>query len=174
MYYDSKTSLSKVKRLWTERDGFLNAMLSNKFTLVLGFKNLGKSLLRNHIVCEMENEANATLTIVDVNMRERPSEELFNAILRRVAEKSRDPASIFKQLVGKVASRLEGLASAAAVGANSDKVAVPAATLISSSITALIERLSSSEKEKTLSELVGGLKGLAKATQPALSWMRQS
>ena len=151
-----------------DRDGFLealrNATLWNKFILVLGSKNLGKSLMRDHLVCKMENEANATLTMVDVNMREHPSEELFNAILRRVGEKSRDRASIFKKFAAKVASSLGGLASAAAVGANSDKVAAPAATPISSSITALIERLSSSEKEKTLSEFIGDLKGKGNAT----------
>ena len=74
--------LSNVRRLQDEfiksretvdRDGFLealrNAMLSNEFTLVLGGKNLGKTLIRNQTVCEMENEANAKVTIVDVNMR---------------------------------------------------------------------------------------------------------
>ena len=151
-----------------DRDGFLealrNAMLGNKFTLVLGFKNLGKTLMRKQTICEMENEANATLTIVDVNMREHPSEELFNAILQRAAEKSKDSAAILKQIVGKVASSLGGLASAVAVGTNSYEVAAPAATPISSAITALIERLSSSEKEKTLSNFVGELKGKGNAT----------
>ena len=151
-----------------DRDGFLealrNAMLRDEFTLVLGGKNLGKTLMRNQTICEMENAANATLTIIDVNMREHPSEELFNAILQRVEEKSRESASILKQILGKVASSLGGLASAVAVGANSDKVAAPAATPISSAITALIERLSSSEKEKTLSKLVGDLQGKGNAT----------
>ena len=122
-----------------DRDGFLealrNAMLSNKFTLVLGGKNLGKTLIRNQTVCETENEANAKLTIVDVNMREHPSQELFNAILQRVAEKSKDSASNLKQIVGKMAS-----------------------------ITALIEGLSSSDKEKTLSSLIRDLKGKGNAT----------
>ena len=151
-----------------DRDGFLealrNAMLWNKFTLVLGGKNLGKTLIRNQTICEMENEANATLTIVEVNMREHPSQELFNAILQRVAEKNKGSAAILKQFVGKVASSLGGLASAVAVGTNSDEVAAPAATPISSAITALIERLSSSEKEKTLSNFVGDLKGEGNAT----------
>ena len=151
-----------------DRDGFLealrNAMLRDEFTLVLGGKNLGKTLMRNQTICEMENAANATLTIIDVNMREHPSEELFNAILQRVEEKSRESASILKQILGKVASSLGGLASAVAVGTNSDKVAAPAATPISSAITALIERLSSSEKEKALSKLVGDLQGKGNAT----------
>ena len=150
-----------------DRDGFLealrNAMLSNKFTL-LGGKSLGKTLIRNQTVCEMENEANAKLTIVDVNMREHPSQELFNAILQRVAEKSKDSASNLKQIVGKVASSLGGLASAAFVGTNADKVAAAASTPISSAITALIERLSSSDKEKTLSSLIRDLKGKGNAT----------
>ena len=104
--------LSNVRRL---QDDFINtkevvdrgdfmkalrdAMLSKEFTLVLGGKSLGKTLIRNHTVCEIENEANANLTSVDVNMREHPSEELFNAIFRRVAEKSKDSASNLKQIL---------------------------------------------------------------------------
>ena len=169
--------LSNVRRLQDEfiksreivdRDGFLealrNAMLSNEFTLVLGGKNLGKTLIRNQTVCKMENEANAKVTIVDVNMREQPSQELFNAILDRVAEKDNDWASNLKQTVGKVASSLGGLASAAFVGTSADKVAAAASTPISSAITALIDRLSSSDKEKTLSSLISDLKGKGNAT----------
>ena len=151
-----------------DRDGFLealrNAMLSNKFTLVLGGKNLGKTLIRNQTVCEMENEANAKVTIVDVNMREQPSQELFNAILDRVAEKDNGWASNLKQTVGKVASSLGGLASATFVGTSADKVAAAASTPISSAITALIDRLSRSDKEKTLSSLISDLKGKGNAT----------
>ena len=199
--------LSNVRRL---QDDFINtkevvdrgdfmkalrdAMLLNEFTLVLGGKNLGKTLIRNQTVCEMENEANAKVTIVDVNMREQPSQELFNAILDRVAEKDNDWASNLKQTVGKVASSLGGLASAAFVGTSADKVAAAASTPISSAITALIDRLSSSDKEKTLSSLISDLKGKGNATcivvdeanqalpvatdsesaQRALSWMRQT
>ena len=176
--------LSNVRRL---QDDFINtkevvdrgdfmkalrdAMLSKEFTLVLGGKSLGKTLIRNHTVCQMENEANANLTIVDVNMREHPSEELFNAIFRRVAETSKDSASNLKQILGKVASSLGGVATAVIVGTNPDKVAAPAATPISSAITTLIERLSSSEKERTLSSFIGDLKGRGNATW---SWMRQT
>ena len=169
--------LSNVRRL---QDDFINtkevvdrgdfmkalrdAMLWKKFTLVLGGKSLGKTLIHNHTVCQMENEANANLTIVDVNMREHPSEELFNAIFRRVAEKNKDSASNLKQILGKVASSLGGVATAVIVGTNPDKVAAPAATPISSTITTLIERLSSSEKERTLSSFIGDLKGRGNAT----------
>ena len=169
--------LSNVRRL---QDDFINtkevvdrgdfmkalrdAMLSKEFTLVLGGKSLGKTLIRNHTVCQMENEANANLTIVDVNMREHPSEELFNAIFRRVAEKSKDSASNLKQILRKVASSLGGVATAVIVGTNPDKVAAPAATPIPSAITTLIERLSSSEKERTLSSFIGDLKGRGNAT----------
>ena len=163
--------LSNVRRL---QDDFINtkevvdrgdfmkalrdAMLSKEFTLVLGGKSLGKTLIRNHTVCQMENEANANLTIVDVNMREHPSEELFNAIFRRVAEKSKDSASNLKQILEKVASGLGGLASAVMVGTNPDKVAPAASAPVSSAITVMIERLSSSSKEKTLSSLISDLK----------------
>ena len=169
--------LSNVRRLQDEfintkevvdRGDFMkalrDAMLLNEFTLVLGGKSLGKTLIRNQTVCDTENEANAKLTIVDVNMREHPSQELFNAILQRVAEKSKDSASNLKQIVGKVASSLGGLASAAFVGTNADKVAAAASTPISSAITALIERLSSSDKERTLSSLIRDLKGKGNAT----------
>ena len=169
--------LSNVRRLQddfintkevVDRGGFMkalrDAMLSKEFTLVLGGKSLGKTLIRNHTVCQMENEANANLTIVDVNMREQPSQELFNAILDRVAEKDNDWASNLKQTVGKVASSLGGLASAAFVGTSADKVAAAASTPISSAITALIDRLSSSDKEKTLSSLISDLKGKGNAT----------
>ena len=167
--------LSNVRRL---QDDFINtkevvdrgdfmkalrdAMLSKEFTLVLGGKSLGKTLIRNHTVCEIENEANANLTIVDVNMREHPSEELFNAIFRRVAEKSKDSASNLKQILGKVASGLGGLASAVMVGTNPDKVAPAASAPVS--ITVMIERLSSSSKEETLSSLISDLKGKGNMT----------
>ena len=153
-----------------DRDGFLealrNAMLSNKFTLVLGGKNLGKTLIRNQTVCEMENAANAKVTIVDVNMREHPSQKLFSAILRRVVEKRRQRnvwAWNLKQFVKRVASGLGGVVSALFVGTNADKVAAAASAPLSSAITS-IERLSSSDKEKTLSSLISDLKGKGNAT----------
>eukprot|EP00438_Fugacium_kawagutii_P030722 Skav209832 [mRNA] locus=scaffold2703:208414:209433:- [translate_table: standard] len=139
-------------------------MLSNKFTLVLGGKNLGKTLIRNQTVCEMENEASAKLTIVDVNMREHPSQELFNAILERVAERNNDWASNLEQTVRKVGSGLGGLATAVFVGTNADKVAAAASTPISSAMTALIEKLSSSDKEKTLLIVISDLKRKGNAT----------
>ncbi|CAE7717946.1 unnamed protein product, partial [Symbiodinium sp. CCMP2456] len=94
-------------------------------------------------------------------MRERPSQELFSAILERVAEKSNDWESNLRDIVKKVASGIGGLASAVFVGTNADKVAAASSTPISAAITALIERLSSSDKEKTLSALISGLKGNA-------------
>ena len=155
--------LSNVRRLQYEfitskdvadRGDFMkalrDAMLLNEFTLVLGGKSLGKTLIRNWTVCETENEANAKVTIVDVNMREHPSQELFNAILERVAEKNNDWASNLEQSARKVA--------------NADKVAAAASTPISSAITALIERLSSSDKERTLLSLISDLKGKGNAT----------
>ena len=172
--------LSNVRRL---QDEFINtkevvdrgelmkalrdAMLLNEFTLVLGGKNLGKTLMRNETVCELENEANATLTIVDVNMREHPSQELFSAILQRVAEKRKQRnawAWNLKQFVKKVASGLGGVVSAVLVGTNADKVVPAASAPVSSAITALIERLSSSDKEKTLSSRIRDMKGKGNAT----------
>ena len=166
--------LSNVRRLQDEfikskevvdRGNFIlalrDAMLGTEFTLILGGKSLGKTLIRNKTVCDMENEADAKLTIVDVNMREYPSQELFNAILGRFAEKSSDWASNLKQIAEKMASGFGRLASAAFVGANADKVAPAASTPISAAIAHLIESLSSTDKEKTLSSLIGGLKGNA-------------
>ena len=172
--------LSNVRRLQDEfintkevvdRGGFMktlrDAMLLNEFTLVLGGKSLGKTLMRSETVCELETEANATLTIVDVNMREHPSQELFSAILQRVAEKRKQRnASVWnlKQFVKKVASGLGGVVSAVLVGTNADKVAPAASAPVSSAITALIERLSSSDKEKTLSSRIRDMKGKGTAT----------
>ena len=164
--------LSNVRRLQDEfikskevvdRGNFIlalrDAMLGTEFTLILGGKSLGKTLIRNKTVCDMENEADAKLTIVDVNMREYPSQELFNAILGRFAEKSSDWASNLKQIAEKMASGFGRLTSAAFVRANADKVAPAASTPISTAIADLIESLSSVDKEKTLSSLIGGLKG---------------
>jgi hypothetical protein len=172
--------LSNVRRLQDEfikskdiadRGDFMkalrNAMLSSKFTLVLGGKNFGKTLTRNETVCKMENEANAALTIVDLNMREHPSQELFRAILRRVAEKRKQRnvrAWNLKQFVKKVASGLGGVVSAVLVGTNADKVAPAASAPVSSAITSVIERLSSTDKEMRLSTLISDLKGKGNAT----------
>ena len=63
-----------------------------------------------------------------------------------------------------MASSLGGVASAIIVGTNPDKLAAAASAPISSAITVMIERLSSSDKERTLSSFIGDLKGRGNAT----------
>ena len=126
------------------------AMRSTQFSLVLGGKNLGKTLMRKRTVCELENEPNANLTFMDVNMREQPSEELFKAILGRVASKRSDWAGILQ----KVASSIASLASAVAIGTNPEVVAPAAATPISAAVKVLVDSLTSNEREQTLLELI--------------------
>ncbi|CAJ1426680.1 unnamed protein product [Effrenium voratum] len=126
------------------------AMRSTQFSLVLGGKNLGKTLMRKRTVCELENEPNANLTFMDVNMREQPSKELFKAILGRVASKRSDWAGILQ----KVASSIASLASAVAIGTNPEVVAPAAATPISAAVKVLVDSLTSNEREQTLLELI--------------------
>ena len=63
------------------------AMMETKFTLVLGPKSLAKSLIKNHVVMQVENAPNSKLTILDVDMREDPDRELFAWIFERVDNK---------------------------------------------------------------------------------------
>ena len=63
------------------------AMMETKFTLVLGPKSLAKSLIKNHMVMQVENAPNSKLTILDVDMREDPDRELFAWIFERVDNK---------------------------------------------------------------------------------------
>ena len=63
------------------------AMMETKFTLVLGGKSLGKSLIKNHTVMQVENAPNSKLTILDVDMREDPNRELFAWIFKRIENK---------------------------------------------------------------------------------------
>ena len=63
------------------------AMMETKFTLVLGAKSLAKSLIKNHMVMQVENAPNSKLTILDVDMREDPNRELFAWIFERLEKK---------------------------------------------------------------------------------------
>ena len=108
--------------------------------------------MRVRTVCELEKETNANLTVIDVNMREQPSKELFKAILGRVASKSSDGAGILMEILQKVASIIAGLTSAVAIGTNSEIVAPAAATPISAGAKALVDTLTSSGREQTLLE----------------------
>ena len=63
------------------------AMMKTTFTLVLGGKSLGKSLIRNHTVMQVENAPNSKLTILDVDMRKDPDKPLFVWIFERVENK---------------------------------------------------------------------------------------
>lgn len=58
------------------------AMMKTKFT-----KSFAKSLIKNHMVMQVENAPNSKLTILDVDMREDPDRELFAWIFERVDNK---------------------------------------------------------------------------------------
>ena len=60
------------------------AMVETKFTLVLGGKSLGKSLIRNHTVMQVENATNSKLTILapDNASPEQVLEEVIKTINR--------------------------------------------------------------------------------------------
>jgi len=139
---------------------FRKVLHSQQFSLVLGGKSLGKTLMRVQTVDELENEANARLTVIDVNMRAQPSKELFAAILGRIESKS----SFLPAALQQVASTFSGLASAVAVGANPGLVAPAAATPISAGAKALVDLLTSSQRQKTLSQLVGKFREEGNAT----------
>ena len=63
------------------------AMMKTKFTLVLGAKSLAKSLIKNHMVMQVENAPNSKLTILDVDMRKDPDKPLFLWIFERIENK---------------------------------------------------------------------------------------
>ena len=73
------------------REGFQaalrQAMMETKFTLVLGAKSLAKSLIKNHMVMQVENAPNSKLTILDVDMRKDPDKPLFLWIFERIENK---------------------------------------------------------------------------------------
>eukprot|EP00438_Fugacium_kawagutii_P021625 Skav212209 [mRNA] locus=scaffold754:971310:972938:+ [translate_table: standard] len=128
-----------------DRSDFLkalrDAMLSQKFTVILGGKNLGKTLIRNRTIRQLENEG-ANLTIIDVNMREHPSKELFTAILERVARKNSDWASNLLRILKKRApDRAAAIASAVLMVTQDD-------------VPALVRMLSHIEKEEILLDMM--------------------
>jgi len=61
--------------------------MKTKFTLVLGAKSLAKSLIKNHMVMQVENAPNSKLTILDVDMRKDPDKPLFLWIFERIENK---------------------------------------------------------------------------------------
>ncbi|CAJ1341382.1 unnamed protein product [Effrenium voratum] len=89
-----------------DRDAFVaaikDAMFSQAFTLVLGGKNLGKTLVLKGATCAAENEVQANLTIIDIDMREDPNKPLFSAIFDRIDKKT--PS--FRKLLAKFAPKL--------------------------------------------------------------------
>ena len=74
-----------------DREAFVaairEAMLSKRFTLVLGGKNLGKTLVQKQTVRDVENEVGEELIIFDIDMREAPDKPLFQAIFDRIVQK---------------------------------------------------------------------------------------
>ena len=62
------------------------AMMETKLSLVLGGQSLGKSLIKDTVM-QVENAPNSKLTILDVDMREDPSKELFAWIFDKIENK---------------------------------------------------------------------------------------
>ena len=86
------------------REGFQaalrQAMMKTQITLVLGGKSLGKSTIADYTIQKVENEKNPKLTILNVNMREQGSKELFQAIFDSVKSKSQvDFQDVLKRVV---------------------------------------------------------------------------
>ena len=160
--------LSNVNRL---QDGFLrsrdvvdrgkfikalrDAMLSKQFGLIIGSKNLGKSLILNHVVCRVENEPDANLTIIDVDMRDHPSKELLGAIIAR-AERKKSGWPLASSKFQKVASKVGRFLASVAVAINLKNTMAPEATEpMASAVEGAIEKLAPSAKEETLLRLTG-------------------
>ncbi|CAJ1382244.1 unnamed protein product [Effrenium voratum] len=91
-----------------DRDAFVaaikDAMFSQTFTLVLGGKNLGKTLVLKGATCAAENEVQANLTIIDIDMREDPNKPLFSAIFDRIDKKTPSFRKLLEKFAPKLAS----------------------------------------------------------------------
>ena len=101
------SNISMLAKDFTETKGIINredfqaslrqAMMETQFTLVLGGKSLGKSLIKNHAVMQVENAPNSKLTILDVDMREDPNRELFAWIFERIENKCQSLQTIWEK-----------------------------------------------------------------------------
>ena len=70
-------------------------MLGTEFTPKLAARVFGKTLIRKKTVCNMENEADVKVRIVDVNMREYPSQE--EGLQKRAATRPRISSKLRKK-----------------------------------------------------------------------------
>ena len=134
------------------------AMMETKFTLVLGGKSLGKSTIANYIIQKVENEKNSKLTILNVNMREQASKELFQAIFDSVKSKSsRDFQEVFKRLVV--------LAAGLATGREGSGVGAGAAAAVAQGTLNFLDAvLPIDQKEQALSAIIAEIAKIGNKT----------
>lgn len=139
------------------------AMTSKDFTLLLGPKNVGKTRIRQEVISRSESKKK--VTIIDVNMRERPTEELLEALLAEATNKgTKDPASVETlEAIDAVSPNVASLFAAIAVGAN-PSMAAPTAAPIATSLGEAIAKMTGKEKEKTLLEMIKAFQESGNAT----------
>ena len=139
------------------------AMTSKDFTLLLGPKNVGKTRIRQEVISRSESKKK--VTIIDVNMRERPTEELLEALLAEATNKgTKDPASVETlEAIDAVSPNVASLFAAIAVGAN-PSMAAPTAAPIATSLGEAIAKMTGKEKEKTLLEMIKAFQESGDAT----------
>ena len=134
------------------------AMMETKFTLVLGGKSLGKSTIAKYTIQKVENEKNSKLTILNVNMREQASKELFQAIFDSVKSKSsRDFQEVFKRLVV--------LAAGLATGREGSGVGAGAAAAVAQGTLNFLDAvLPIDQKEQALSAIIAEIAKIGNKT----------
>ena len=146
-------------------EALTTAMMSQDFTLLLGPKSVGKTRIRKEVISRLESEKK--VTIIDVNMRERPSEELLEALLAEATNKgSKDAAWVKKAIkaINAVSTNVASFVAAITVGTNSESIAPAAAGPIANAVGDIIAKMTRKEKEKTLLELIKAFKASGNET----------
>ena len=145
-------------------EALTTAMMSQDFTLLLGPKSVGKTRIRKEVISRLESEKK--VTIIDVNMRERPSEELLEALLAEATNKgSKDPAWVqIIKAINAVSTNIASFVTAITVGTNSESIAPAAAGPIANAVGDIIAKMTREEKEKTLLELIKAFKASGNET----------
>ena len=144
------------------REGFQaalrQAMMKTQFTLVLGGKSLGKSTIANYTIQKVENEKNSKLTILNVNMREQGSKELFQAIFDSVKSKSQvDFQDVLKRVVV--------LAVGLAIGRGGSGVGAGAAAAVAQGTLNFLDAVLPSDlKEQALSAVIAEIAKIGNKT----------
>ena len=125
---------------------------------MLGGKSLGKSTIADYTIQKVENEKNSKLTILNVNMREQGSKELFQAIFDSVKSKSRvDFQDVLKRVVV--------LAVGLAIGRQGSGVGAGAAAAVAQGTLNFLDAvLPSDQKEQALSATIAEIAKIGNKT----------